>query len=350
MFAGTVEAVEAPFLLELDSRTIVRLKVDTVWRGDPPAALFAYTGGPCGTITPAPGTPFLACEDDTGDISWMALGWCGHPRFGEAPEIRTTLGPGHAPTAAPVLRWQWWHTKQVSLSLASVLALPLLGTMLGAALGRWDRRRAARAPEAARSPMRGLLLLAAAIVAARLCLRATLPDDYYMRAAASEHHGSIVMVATIVIAALVGLWLGYRGQRRPGRHGPWRGLAVAFIGVGLMLVAGLARLHVPIQPADAVACSAARAREFLRTAPIRQDTREDEDDEWDQSPTAIAGGAEALRIAYDAVPYACADWGLRRMRFDPFLKTCLEYEDGLGGIYHQCVDPSEDRYTVEGPG
>lgn len=87
----------------------------------------------------------------------------------------------------------------------------------------------------------------------------------------------------------------------------------------------------------------------VRTAPIRYDPREDEDDEWDASPTAIAGGEEALRIAYAAVPYACADWGLRRMRFDP-PRSCLEVEDGLGGTYHQCVDPREDRYTVEAPG
>src|SRR5690606_14148686 len=105
------------------------------------------------------------------------------------------------------------------------------------------QRRAAPTPLAVRSPTRGLLLLAAAIVAARLCLHATLPDaEYYARAAASERHASIIMGAAVVIATLVGLWLGYRGQRRPGRHGPRRGLAFAFIGTGVMMFAGFARL------------------------------------------------------------------------------------------------------------
>jgi len=116
-----------------------------------------------------------------------------------------------------------------------------------------------------------------------------------------------------------------------------------------LLFAGFVRLHVPIQPADAVACSEARAREFLRTAPIGYNFREDESQEWYSSPATVAVEEEALRIAHAAVPYACADWGLRRMRFDPY-RTCLEYEDGLGGTLLKCVDASEDRYTVEGPG
>ena len=139
-------------------------------------------------------------------------------------------------------------------------------------------------------------------------------------------------------AVLVGLWLGIRVQRR---RGGWRGLVAVLAGAGWVLLAGFVRLHAPVQPADADACSEARAREFLRTVPIDVDLRDDEERAYGprRSPAAEAARAEGLALAAGAVPYACNDWGLQRMHFEPDHEygPCVDYDDGYGVRYEVCA-------------
>lgn len=341
VFAGTVEAVEVPFLFEpYDSNSVVRLRVDTVWRGDPPSALLAYAGGPFGNGLPAPRWPFLICDDH--DDTWTVVSMCNAPLFGEVPEIRASLGPGRSPTAPPALEWQSWRTRELLEALAMILVFPLAAIVLGAGVGWLVRRHAAR-PARGGVPIRRVLVLAAALVVARLIAKSVLSED--MR---SWYVGLVV----VGLATLVGLGLGYRGQRAPA--GALRGLAVAVLGTGLMLLAGFVRLHFPVQPRDAVACSEARAREFLRTAPI--DFEFDRDDpDYDYmypSPAATAYYEEALRIAEETLPRACTDWGLFRMRFDRhgYRGPCVEFDDALGGSYRMCARESYARFEEESPG
>ncbi len=340
VFAGTVEAVEFPWLFELDGATTSRLRVDTVWRGQPPAALLAYTAPPCGGwVTAPPGSPFLICDDDA-DGTWTSFGMCRQPRFDAAPEIRATLGPGRPPTAPPVLAWQPWRSEEFLWSLAAILALPLIGVGLGALIGRLRGRIAGTA----RSPIRRLFILTGTILVLRLLLREVPVADQQLWDRWLTQYAAIVALAT-----LVGLWLAHRGQRRGGPTG------LPLLGAGLTLVAGFVRLHVPLQPADAVACSEARAREFLRTAPIDLDFRDDEradHERWRASPATAAVRAEHLRLAAEAVPNACSEWGLRRMRFDPDAHDgpCVEFDDALGGTYRLCARREPTEYHVERPG
>lgn len=341
VFAGTVESVEFPHLFELERTTAVQLRVDTVWRGDPPAALLAYTSPPCGSWSvPVPGTPFLMCEDDDNDISWTAFGMCGSPLFGEAPELLATLGAGHPPAEPAALAWQPWRTEEFLWSLAAILALPLVGLGLGALAGRLRGRLATPS----RSPVRRLVLLAISLIAVRLLLRAmpVSPRDW-------DWIWELQLATTVALATLVGLWLAYRGQRTTSRPG------LALLGTGLMLVAGFVRLHAPAQLPDAIACSEARAREFLKSVPIDHDFRDaDEraDDGWQPTPTAAALRAEGLRLAVEAVPNACTDGGLRRMHFDPDSEygPCVEFDDGRGGARRLCAQTPHVGYHEERPG
>ncbi len=329
-FAGVVESVEAPYPFEHDGSAVMRLAVDAVWAGDPPAAFLAYTGGPCGWVMPPPGTPYLVCEDADGfNGESMAFGYCWTPLFSAAPEIRAGLGPGRPPTAAPRLSWQWWRTQELLLGLGALIVLPGIATVVGAAIGRMISPEH-RVRGSARAPVHELLALGVLVIAARLVFRAAAPD-YPWR-------GELVMLMTIGLAALVGLWLGFRGQRR---RGGWSGLAVALAGTGSVLLAGLVRLHAPLQPADADACSEARAREFLRTAPIDLDLRYEEERTYGprRSPAAETARAEGLALAAEAVPYACNDWGLQRMRFVAEQENgpCVDYDDGYGVRYEVCA-------------
>lgn len=326
-FAGIVESVQAPYPFELDGPVVMRLGVDMAWAGEPPAALLAYTGGPCGWVMPPPGTPYLVCEDADGfNGESMAFGYCWTPLFSEAPEIRAGLGPGRPPTASQHLSWQWWRTQEFLLWLAALLVPPGITTVVGAVSGRVIRR----VRGSARAPVRGLVALGVFVIAARLVFRAAAPD-YPWR-------GDLVMLATIGLAALVGLWLGFRGQRR---RGGWCGVAAALVGAGSVLLAGFVRLHVPVQPAGADACSEARAREFLRNVPIDVDLRDEEERAYGprRSPAAELARAEGLANAAEAVPYACNDWGLQRMRFEPEQENgpCVDYDDGYGIRYEVCA-------------
>lgn len=341
VFAGTVEVVDAPFLFEPHSSTVARLRVDTVWRGEPPSALLAYGGGPCGSGMPAPGWPFLICDD--GGDDWTVVGMCTAPLFGPAPEFRAALGPGRPPTAPPALAWQAWRIQEMLEALAAITALPLAASLLGAGAGWLGRRRAPRGAGGT-VRIRRVLALAASLVVARLIAKSVLSEE------TRYWHVPLVVVG---LASLVGLWLGYRGQRGPGSA--LRGLAVALLGAGLMLFAGFARLHFPLQPRDGVACSETRAREFLRTVPIDFDFhRDDPDRDHDErpSPVAFAYREEALRIAEEAAPYACTDWGIRRMRFDRWDHhgPCVEFDDAVGGTYRMCARTSYAQYHEESPG
>lgn len=342
MFAGTVETVEPPFLFEsYDSSTIVRLRVDTVWRGDPPAALLAYGGGLCSTMLPAPGWPFVICDDGSQD--WTVIAMCVAPRFGPATDFYEAFGPGRPPTAPPVLEWQGWRTRELLVSLAVILVFPLAASVLGAGVGWFVRRRAARP---ARAPIRRVLAFAAAVIVGRLIARSMLSEDTRY---------SYVALVVVGLATLVGLWLGYRGQRGAAPGKALRGLAFALLGTGLMLFAGFVRLHFPVQPRDSVACSQERAREFLRTVPIDFNFDRDDPDyyyEDDPSPATVAFHDEAFRLAEEAVPYACTDWGLRRMRFDRwgYRGPCVEFDDALGGSYRMCARMAFAQYDEEPPG
>lgn len=339
VFAGTVEAAQFPRLFEQDRTTALQLRVDTVWRGTPPAALLAYTSPPCGGwISTPPGTPFLICDDEP-DGTWTVFGTCGQPWFGDSSELRATLGPGSPPTAPPVLAWQPWRTEEFLWSLAAILVVPLIGVGLGAMVGRLR----GRIPGPSTSPIRRLLALAGVLLIVRLLLREV--------PAGIEQWGDIWQTqyaTTILLATLVGLWLAHRGQRRGGPSG------LPLLGAGLILVAGFVRLHLPLQPADAVACSEARAREFLRTVPIQLDLHDDErdgDERWRPRPdTAVY--AESLRLAAESVPYACTEWGLRRMRFDPapYEGPCVEFDDANGGTHVVCARRPDTTYHVERPG
>lgn len=326
-FAGTIVGSEHPYPFEVDGPTVaVRLRVDTVWAGDPPAELLAYTGGPCGWVEPAPGTPFVLCRDADGfNGEWTAFGSCWHPRFDAAPEIRAALGPGRPPTAPAAVAWQWWRAEEFLWALGIVLVPVCFSTVLWAGIGRIGRAGVG----SARVPVRVLLGLAAAVIALRLGVRAAWPDEY--------GRGEGVAVATVLLAVVVGGWLGFRSQRR---RGGWRGLGAALAGAEAMLLAGFVRMHAPVQPGGALACSEARAREFLRTVPIWLDLRDDEaEDGWGLSPGAAAVRAEGLRLAAEEVPYACFDWGLQRMRFEPedVDGPCVTYDDGAGARYKVCA-------------
>lgn len=341
VFAGTIAGYDWPLGHELAGSAQVRLAVDAVWRGDVPSEVVTSTGlGCCACgISPPPGTRFLVCDDEVGDAP-PAFSTCSHPRFEpDAERFLDDLGAGRPPARGPAFRAP---EVRDALQRHRLLALPVGATLLGALLGRLVGRLRPRATTR-RSAARTLglvLLLGGALVLARLVLRAALPDSW--------ERVLWVMDGVPAIAALVGLALGYRGQRDPGRHGgAGRGFVLACVGVVVVLTAGFARLHAPIQPSDAVACSQERARVYVKTLP--EPVKFDEEDDREARDARLEAYGEALRDAAGRAPFACTDWGLSRMRVDPS-GPCVLFDDGRGGTYRLCVGDERLRFSAEGPG
>ncbi|MCA9658325.1 MAG: hypothetical protein KC486_08275 [Myxococcales bacterium] len=317
VFAGTVGAYDWPTALRAtaDDSVTIELVVDTVWRGAVPAKVIVQThplGGPgsC-AVYPAPGEPFLVCDSEEGDAA-PSLGFCAGPALGDdAAPLIAALGPGAAPSEAPPRpRRPWWtDPKQLKESTHALLllALPFAAALLGAGLGAilpWRRPGAQVRPSRRRIVV---MLLAAAllVIGARLALHRQLPPDRLLF--------DCVTLGPSALAGLVGLVVGFRAQRRGARG--VRGLALALVAVAVVLTAGYARLHVPVQPADAVACTEARARDHLDAYP---------------RPSSRDAALEWARSA----PRACTDWGLAPIKAEEgSTSPALAFTDGRGGMY-----------------
>lgn len=318
VFAGTVSSYDWPTAVRATAEDSVTIDVtvDTVWRGAVPARLTVEThplGGPgsC-TVYPAPGERFLACDNEAADAAPIFSVCAGSAMGADAAPLIAGLGPGSAPRepTSRSTRRPWWadpqrlkaSTKELLL-LALPFAVALLGAGLGALLSRiWPKKQA-------RPSLRrlALVLLAAAaiVIAARVTLHRTLPPERLLF--------DCVTLGPSAAACLFGLIIGARAQRR-GPRGV-RGLAFALVAVAVVLTAGYARLHLPVQPVDAVACSEARAREHLRAYP-RGEPRD-----------------AALEWARGA-PRACTDWGLAPIVADEASASpALGFADGRGGMY-----------------
>lgn len=327
VFAGTIDAYEWPLVYRAaaDRSVEIHLAVDTVWRGAVPSRLVVDTdplGGPgsC-TLYPPPGIRFVVC-DDQDDAAPPALGFCARPALGQDAELlAAALGPGAAPTVPAASRGPWW-TDPIRLadSWQAVLLLltPFAIAGLGAGAGALARRR--RPPAAGPPSVRRFvaLLLAAAllVIGARLALHASLPPGRLLL--------QCLCFGPPVVAAVFGGALAAVAQRRGGR-----GIAVAILTVAVVLTAGFMRLHTPVQPADAAACSEARAREYLRAAP--SSTRHPAHDAWVQG-----------------APRACTDFGLSRLRPHPH-GHAVGFADGHGGAYWVRRQPGDVSYVWELP-
>jgi hypothetical protein len=319
VFAGTIAGYDWSPAYRVDGTSELRLAVDTVWRGEVPARIVVETdtlggGGSC-TLHPTPGQRFLVCDDGEGGEE-PAINWCYHPAFADyADELSAALGPGAGPTAPTPFRWPWW-TKPERLAdewlALALLAAPFVAAVVSAGVGAFVclMRPAPPRRMSGRTLLKVLVPLACLVILARLGLAHAIPNEY--------HRLEYVVLGPPALALLLGVVLGYREVRRGGRA--LRGLFVAFAAIAATLAAGFVRLHLPVQPADAVACSEARAREHLRAYPDRKAF--DDRESFKEAVAAWARGA----------PAACTDWGLSRMRADPE-SDALIFADGRGGVY-----------------
>lgn len=331
VFAGTIAGYDWPLIHEYTSDGAVRIAVDAVWRGDVPDEVVTTTGMYCCTcgISPPPGTPVVVCDDAEGDAP-TAFSSCAHPRFEPDPErFLDELGSGRPP-APSALRWS---DVVDALSRHRLLGIPIATTLLAALAGRRGRQ-SSPVPSAARTLGR-VALLGLALVTVRVVLRATTPDDW--------DRCVRVSFATLALATSVGIVLGH------AHGGTRRGFVVACSAVALVLVAGLARLHLPIQPPGSVECSLERARAYLRTLPVMNDIAAEDDEDRKEFDARLAAHHEALAEAARRAPFACTDWWLSAMWVDPS-GPCVLFNDGLGGTYRLCVSNDYVRYSAETPG
>lgn len=317
VFAGTVGRYEWPLMFGETSE--YELEVDTVWRGEVPRQIFVRTStlswaGSC-EYHPTPGERFVVCDDEQGAAE-PAIGWCYHPAFGEhAKELAAELGPGAEPAPAPWRR-PWWTEGAKIVAVwreLMLLAGPFVAAVLSAGIGAfvgvvWPRPRRNMS---GRTLLKVLTMIACVVIAARVGLAFAVPEEY--------ERIRWVVLGPLALATAVGVVLGFLEVRR-GRRA-LRGLFIAFAAIATTLSAGFVRLHFPVQPADAIACSEARAREHLRGFPDWSAYGKDRE-------RYQAAVAEWARRA----PAACTDWGLSRMHADPHFRS-LRFPDGRGGQY-----------------
>jgi hypothetical protein len=325
VFAGTVDSYDWPLLYAWKAPVPIHLSVDSVWRGEHvPARLVTHTylGGCSLTSDPPPGMRFLICDDEEDDAPPSLLG-CRAPLYGDDEHTRrfaAELGPPGAPEEVP-----WIDPSAVPGQLRDFLvrhrpaAVPFLAALLGALVGRlvrWRRPAPEIPPLAPSRFVRRLLLLAACVVLLRWAFQSNL--ELYP-------HIELWSLGLLTLAAMVGLVVGYRGQRRPAHHGgAWRALGAALFAVGLVLVASFTRLHFPVQPEGAVECSVARARAFLAALDAITDAVA-------PGPDRGARIDEIQAIAARNTPYACTDWGLQRMRLGEN-GSYVYFDDGHGAV------------------
>lgn len=350
-FAGVVQGYDWPLADSVfGSGPGVRLTVDSVWSGEVPGTVGAVTGfggGDCG-IAPAPGTRFVWCDDAAGH-SMVPFDSCGHPAFGEkARSIQADLGPAGAPVASRLRL----PDREDLIGFAAVVlaalprALPYVGAAISALIARRLHTRRPL-PLVAPRPRRfavGLCLLAGAVLAGRLVARHLDPWEAL----------PAVVLGVIVVATVAGCVVAWRGQRRPSRYGgPLGGLVATVATIGAVQVPGVGRLHFPIQPADAVACSEARAQALLAALPPRPKpsftwaTWSWDGPEW-TTYTAQTAAWEAEIEALEAA--SCTDWGLAPMvvRANDDGGACVGFPDGIGGMYWRCAGEVNGWYGYEG--
>lgn len=334
VYAGTVESYDWPlgYRGRADRSVEIRLAVDTVWRGAVPARLVVETDplGGAGSCTryPPPGQRFLVCDHKGGEAP-SSMGICAPVALGgHAEELIAALGPGAAPQTPGAARWPWWADRarlvdswNGLMSIFMPFVAALVGAGAGALLHRW------RPSPTRRSTRRFVALslaVALVIVIARVVLHRWLP-----------HERSLFLCVTLgppVVAGAFGLVLAFYELRRGRGLG---GLAIAWVGVLVALIAGFMRLHLPVQPADVVACSEPRAREHVDAYPRRTEDR--------------ARDRAALDAWLRGAPAGCADFGLSRMRTD-VRGPSVSFPDGRGGEYTMwALEPREYSYRWELP-
>jgi hypothetical protein len=317
VFAGTVGRYQWPLLFGQTSE--YELEVETVWRGEVTRQIVVRTStlsgaGSC-EYHPTPGERFVVCDNEQGAAE-PAVSWCYHPAFGEYAEaLAAGLGPGAEPAPAPWRRPWWTEGAQLIamwrelLLLAGPFAAAFLSAGIGAFVGVvWPRPRRTMS---VRTLLKVLASIACVVIAARVGLAFAVPEE----------HDRIrwVVLGPLALATAVGVVLGFLEVRR-GRRA-LRGLFIAFAATATTISAGFVRLHLPVQPANAIACSEARAREHLRGFPDWRAHGEDRE----RYQAAVAEWARRT-------PAACTDWGLSRMHADPWFRS-LRFPDGRGGQY-----------------